>query len=613
LILDLYSEPFAASGGIDARSARRAIGKPTVGFWELFLRETLQNSWDARREPRITYEVSGRTLDAHQMTLLREVVFQEIPANAYSLRSRLSVRRFRLLIVADSGTRGLGGATRADIAPPAGQSTDFVDFVRNIGRAETKRVGGGTYGFGKGVLYDASDVDSCIIYSQTLIDGEVENRFICVSVGDELVSNGNRLTGRHWWGVMGENGILEPLTGAAARSLAIELGLTSLGPQDTGTSIAVIDPILTDSYTLPKVVKALSEAALLWAWPHMLDKDSGGPTITFRFSVDGEQIPVPDPVSHPQFAQFARAFERASNVLTSGRAMDEWPWVGKVLQSQRPPVKLGALAYRSYTPPAGLSTVDFPRHIALMRDPLFIVKYMEVQEDANGQALAGVFVVHPEQNLLFSKAEPVAHDDWIPASLGLESGETNRVRLALNKIRDEFKSRISHDVEVVGEEHSTGVAHLSRQMGTLLTSVSGHGAEIESRQGRAAPTRSARGRSSGIMVHQDSEIQMLSMGRSRVACFSFSIATATGVDLSKFSIKASPVVVLEGGSTEVDVPAGGEAPELVGWYYNEEQFASTPSVSLSRIRPGTHVVRVAQPLGVAIALDLKVESADEVG
>ncbi|PXA68295.1 hypothetical protein CTB96_16890 [Cryobacterium arcticum] len=485
--------------------------------------------------------------------------------------------------------------------------------MRNIGRAETKRVGGGTYGFGKGVLYDASDVDCCMIYSQTLIDGEVENRFICVSVGDELVSDGNRFTGRHWWGAMGENGILEPVRGAAARSLAIELGLTALGPHDTGTSIAVIDPILTGSVTLTDVVKALSEAALLWAWPHMLDKDSNGPTIQFRFSVDDEEMSVPDPASHPQFAQFTRAFERATNVLTSGRAIDEWPWVGKVLQSQRPPVKLGALAYRSYTPPAGLSSVRFPRHIALMRDPLFIVKYMEVQEDANGQALAGVFVVDPEQNLLFSKAEPVAHDDWIPASLGLESGETNKVRLALNKIRDEFRSRISHDVGVAGEEHSTGVAHLSRQMGTLLASVSGYGAEIESGRGRVASTRSAEGRGNGISVHQDPEIQMMSMGSSRVACFSFSISTVTGIDLSKFSIKASPVVVLEGGSAEVDTPAGGEAPVLVGWYYDERQVASSQSVPLSQIRAGTHVVRVAQPHGLAIGLNLKVESVDEVG
>jgi len=102
------------------------------------------------------------------------------------------------------------------------------------------------------------------------------------------------------------------------------------------------------------------------------------------------------------------------------------------------------------------------------------------------------------------------------------------------------------------------------------------------------------------------------MERSRVACFSFSIATATGIDLSKFIIRASPVVVLEGGSAEVEIPAGGESPELVGWYFEEQRFASSSSIPLNQIRSGTHVVRVTQPLGLAIALDLKVESVDEV-
>ena len=36
--LSRYSEPFAASGGMGARTTRRALGARTLSFWELFLR-----------------------------------------------------------------------------------------------------------------------------------------------------------------------------------------------------------------------------------------------------------------------------------------------------------------------------------------------------------------------------------------------------------------------------------------------------------------------------------------------------------------------------------------------------------------------------------------------
>ena len=46
--LTLYSEPYQPIGNIDARAAKRAMGKSSLDPWTIFLRETLQNSWDAK-------------------------------------------------------------------------------------------------------------------------------------------------------------------------------------------------------------------------------------------------------------------------------------------------------------------------------------------------------------------------------------------------------------------------------------------------------------------------------------------------------------------------------------------------------------------------------------
>jgi hypothetical protein len=480
-----------------------------------------------------------------------------------------------------------------------------VDFVRNIGRAETKRLGGGTYGFGKGVLYDASDVDTCLVYSQAVVDGRIENRFIGVSVGDELVTDGNRFTGRHWWGNLEDSGILEPVTGKDARDLAISLGLTRLKPEETGTSIAVIDPLLTRDEQLVDILQALADAAVLWAWPHMLDRSGLGPSIQFEFDVNGEAVEVTDPSSDPQFAQFTRAFEQAVVTLDSRRESHDWPWTSINIHSQRPISRLGALAFRSFSPPSGVGNLRFSHHVALLRGPLFVVKYLEVQSDSNGQALAGVFLVDPAQDKQFAKAEPVAHDDWIPAALGLQSGETNPVRVALTKIKDVFKNKVDLEQDVVGQEHAAGIAHIAREMGTLLSGVSGLGAEIEKAPREVGGGQGGRG-GSGLSIRFGAESRLsISEGRV-VADFPFDISTVTGLDLTGVELEVEPRVLLEGGSSEVESPLGAESPELIGWYFGGEMIGNSHRIPVSLVRSGEHFVRIRQPRDTALTVDIKI-------
>src|SRR4051794_14455537 len=81
MALSLYSEPFQPVGNIDARAARRAIGRPTLDAWTIFLRETLQNSWDARVRPEghIGFSVDAWWATQRQKRALFEQVFAQQP------------------------------------------------------------------------------------------------------------------------------------------------------------------------------------------------------------------------------------------------------------------------------------------------------------------------------------------------------------------------------------------------------------------------------------------------------------------------------------------------------------------------------------------------------
>ena len=128
-----------------------------------------------------------------------------------------------------------------DPASVPGGRTDFVDLIRDTGRRASKGFGGGTYGFGKAVLCQASAVSTMVIYSRTTL-GPHASRLIAMAIGnDEYQEQGVRYTGRHWWGIP-KDGVAEPVLGADADAAAATLGLHGLITGPTGTAAMVIAP-----------------------------------------------------------------------------------------------------------------------------------------------------------------------------------------------------------------------------------------------------------------------------------------------------------------------------------------------------------------------------------
>lgn len=470
--LNRHSEHFAASGGIGARTTRRALGAHTLGFWELFLRETLQNSWDARQFPvgPIKFSVDAWTASLGQRTYLRDYVLTD-PPPLLGLDLALEDPDLTLLAVSDSGTWGLPGPTRADLDPntiPGGR-TDFVDLVRDTGRRADKGYAGGTYGFGKVVLCEASAVSTVVIYTRTMMSGRDGSRLIAMAIGDnEYTEYGVRYTGRHWWGDVDSRRLLaEPLLGPEADSAAFNLGMHKLIDGITGTAILVVaprSPGVHSGENLQQITAAIAHAAAEYAWPHMLPGQP--PSINLRVTLNGVPVPVPTPATDRRLKDFADAFVRceqlAGGTLESG---DTWPWHLRVLTSSRPIAVLGTLAWRqSGAPVASVADKEPRSQVALIRNPHFVVTYRDAPTDPSGRETFGVFLAAPDVDERYAASEPPTHDSWIPAK-GTHFDPARRV---LKQITDEIKGRPKGDRSRSAGGEAPGVVSIASALGILL-------------------------------------------------------------------------------------------------------------------------------------------------
>lgn len=470
--LNRHSERFAASGGIGARTTRRALGAHTLGFWELFLRETLQNSWDARQAAAgpIKFSVDAWTATLGQRTYLRDYVLTD-PPPLLGLDLALEDPDLTLLAVSDSGTWGLSGPTRADIDPKTipGGRTDFVDLVRDTGRRADKGYAGGTYGFGKVVLCEASAVSTVVIYTRTMMNGQDGSRLIAMAIGDnEYTEYGTRYTGRHWWGnVDMRKQLAEPLLGADADRAAFILGMHKLINGLTGTAILVVAPRAPDAQpgeNLQQITAAVAHAAAEYAWPHMLP---GRPSsIDLKVTLNGTPVPVPSPATDQRLNQFADAFIRCRQLTEATlQPGDMWPWHLRVLVTSHPKAVLGTLAWRQSGAPAALTANNEPRsQVALIRDPHFVVTYRDVPADPSGRETFGVFLASPDLDARYAGSEPPTHDAWIPA----KGTHFDPARRALKQITDAIKERPKGDRSRGTGGEAPGVVSIASTLGILL-------------------------------------------------------------------------------------------------------------------------------------------------
>lgn len=602
----LFRQPWDATGSGDARSIQNAIGRTSLDLWNLLLRESLQNSWDARLDPRgsIRFEVSDFELSEEQTTVLLDEVFNELPPNCRStaLRGMTNRGRMGVLCIADLGTRGLGGPIRANVAAPDGTRADFSDFVRNFGRSSTKGLEGGTFGLGKGVLFSASRAGLCLVYSQARVGEEIEPRLIGLSGGDSdyVDKDLTKYTGRNWWGVLADDDILDPLTGPPARALAQMVGIPTPPPDDTGTCIMIIAPevykeedgILPSGANVERGtrIKALRQAALTWAWPHAIDHGDG-PDIHFKFRHESEELAALDPLADRDLRQFALAY---TDLKATQKGADTPLTKVQALRSK--PTKLGTIAARRS--PEDLN--GNPQHantVALMRNPRIVVKYLPISNTSTDHYYHGVFVADPDADKDFAESEPVAHDDWVPQTK--QKYARNTVRIALEHIRRFFKETSSAETVTDGSVMSQGISRLSSSLGNIVGSFAGDGVGV-------SPSISHSPGTSGRGLRKPSAQQAGQpnlMNIDGMACAAFSYTISGGPVGAVYTLEAKINVMADGESTDKDTnPEFGATPRLVGWRDGDRSTPTPPLITLPY--EGAITLYVSLPQDTAVQADV---------
>lgn len=556
--LDLQSEPYSNLGNISAKGIGKILGTPRHDRLQIVVRETVQNSWDARAPGAgPTYKLRIRTLTPEQQRVLQDEVFAELPPDAEEaapIRQALTGERVVVLEIADFNTCGLGGPVRADVVEEH-EATDFVDFMRNIGSPRDTELGGGTYGYGKTSLYAMSECRTVLVHSRTRHHGHATDRLMGCRLGDPFtVTEGaakGRYTGRHWWGRQ-SGAVVDPLADEEVRQVADRLGLFARQEHDFGTTLLMLCPVL-EGRSMRQAANAAVESLLWFFWPKMVKH----PAAPMRFEVllEDERLDIPRLSDCPPLDLFEQAM---LNLKEEEEVWTSEVWCG------RPRQKLGMLSLmkgargprRTFDTGPEVAPL-FPaesHHVALMRPAELVVKYQ------TGPALpstlfeyGGVFICDDDVEPAFAAAEPPAHDDWVPDYL--TGHDKTFVRMAYKRIQEKlhaFAQARARNDQASGTGRSFGM--LGDALGDLLIGAGGERlGGMRPSPGGSSPKKNLAVRgpaTAGFSVHDGDEC----------ALFDVAVESATDADVV---LQSKPAVVLFDGSAEDS--AEGRRPEVKAW------------------------------------------------
>lgn len=465
-------------GAIQGAGAKKLLGTPHVSMEELLVRETAQNSWDARIGDRpVEFTLNLRLLPPPTVALLQESVFTGY-ASGTRIHDALQASETRAIEISDRGTVGLGGPIRNDQTITPGSVTHFIDLIFNIGATKQDPTSGGTYGFGKSIAYMVSGVGAIVVWSRCATDRGPEDRLIASAIGDVFDMDGYRYTGRHWWGRTVE-GRPEPAVGPLAAELGSKIFAKTFGDDELGTSILILAPQLGAPGPEDDAM-VLTNAVLANLWPKLLPDESGMHPMDIRIQVDGADHAIPDPAQDPLLSGPVSCL-RAVRAVQAGKSVEKTLFPVHVTEIKRYSEVLGHLALTKF-PVASGSSSDVPtsRAVTLMRNGAeLVVRQIErAPLTEPGFQWAGVFKPVAALDATFALSEPPAHDDWSPASLQ-DKTQRGQVRLALQRVQEMADKFVEPYTLNQSAQSSTSVAAVGDMLAGLMAGSIG-----------SAPTRS---------------------------------------------------------------------------------------------------------------------------
>ena len=612
------SEPYSRYGNISADGVSKLLGAPNLDQLQTVIRETVQNTWDARESDQIPeYRIRVRTLLPQEKNTLAENIFLDLPDEPDGEEHRriqdllAEGVKFNVFEICDFGTCGLGGPTHPDEIPEVGEAPDFVDFLRNIGTPRDTIQGGGTYGYGKSCLYSFSLCHTIIVDTLAKCRGKVVRRLMACKIGHRYDSpgddGGKRFTGRHWWGVSSGGEVVEPATSYDAAGLASALGLPDRGENDFGTSIMILAPDIEENSR--EEMKARLAEMLLWNfWPKMMEYDSCPASMKFSLEIEGEKSPLPKPEDCPPLDLFCEAMK---NLKTD-------PGSSEKIECKNPRKLLGKLStvknFRSPRNPALESSEKIippkSQHVALMRPAELVIKYLEGgsmgSEDVEW---GGVYIVDTDHEVerAFAESEPPAHDDWIPDYLPVKSRKKTFVKVALKRIREAINTFHSPGPRIGGDEDGESMGGVADVVGSMISGLAGSrlGGGLT---GGSGGSGSGGGRRKQLRLEKP-KFQSHIM-KNGIPCAKFNIRLK-GPRGKKVVIGVKPEVVVDGGGS-ISEFHGGKKPEVVEWLDSSgREIGTADFLQIETAGEEILSVLVSLPGYVAVSLKARLEEVSK--
>lgn len=570
-----WSQPFPPEGGQTAEGIKKQLGRPSLDEYAVLLRESVQNSWDARLDDTtpVDFRISLKRLGTNALAWRKYLGKSQLPGKSGAVLGSLHSDSW-VLILSDRGTTGLGGPMRSDEAVPPGQIANFVQFLRNVGEPRDNQLGGGTYGFGKGILYRVSTASAIVVDSHNNDGDQLDRRLMGACLGETYrrTSDNIRFTGRHWWGEINGD-IPDPLTGSKADAVSLDLGLPGFSDGRTGTDIAVIAPDFTlgteeEHEEMPVSAQDVAfrlRRALYWhLWPKMATGKHSA-KMNFTIDVEGRELELLPLTELP-------IFDRLAEALDTVRSGEYSPFTMKKYQTTLGPLGRFSTEYTisdNFTADSPLAReilthapVKPPyRHIARMRSAELVVDYLEGDPLGTPDfGYVGVFRATDNADKYFAESEPPTHDSWQTGALSGDSlGIVRQAKQYINQeCRALAEARSGARTKVV-----EGLGRLSSALGAIINNATGTRATLSngaSNTGSATAPRKTSEKSFGII--QQSRVVLVD----NEPCVEARVAVSLRPETLTLDAKAS--VVLPNGKLEKegDEPAGAQKASVTGWY-----------------------------------------------
>lgn len=489
-----WSQKFAPEGSQTATGILRQLGLTGLDLVSILVRESVQNSWDARVAGRdgpirVTFSLDriGNRAVTWRQHLIGDSGSGPNLGDTPSLKSCLTSNDY-ILTISDRGTSGLGGPLRGNQVPKPGEVPNFAQFIRNVGEPRDQELGGGTYGFGKSIHYAFSQCSTILVRTRCEPDKTHPHRLMAAALGDVTEIGAERYTGRHWWGLIADDDVPDPILGEDVARYSELLQLPDDDP-DSGTDIMVIAPRMKlgddESVIAPTELGRRIAAAVVWNFWPKFGSASRARAVDFTVLVDGVPIPLPRIEELPVLADFSSCLDEIRENGTNGSGVQtraSAPHIVGSLVLRRTrgdfprkrdiPEHGYVLDYKPISAPIG--------YVCRMRAAELVVDYLKTTPHSlDGIGYVGVYRASEQADRHFAMSEPPTHDSWQLASLtGVDRGVVTSHKTFITKKTEDFlegnQGSASKTVRGLGRLASTLGSIISTGTGTGPSPKEGH-------------------------------------------------------------------------------------------------------------------------------------------